>query len=508
MDLPSRSRFDISLDKAPGSGRPRSRLSLAFAAVLIAGLAFVVRSLYAVDGAPLLRTPEQPGTRMAARYDQTALGILAGEGILFPRNPPAPGDTSILARPPGYPAWLALVYRAIGHGFLAAQLAQNALNAAACAMLAVAVARLVSFGVGIVAGVLAAISPHLAYTSNLLLADSIAAVPILVALALLARAARSPLSWPRVIAAGAFLGVATWLRPNAMLMGPFFVPFVVLASRDRRAGLVRGVAVALVSLAVVAPITIRNAIVFGEFVPVSINGGITLWEGVAAAGGVHAGARQRDKLVIAEEAERYGNPRYAEWWASPNGIERDRDRYARAWAVIRRHPWRYVRLMASRMRQMVDYAAGEAPRVAERDAIATARASVGDEEGAIAAPESPGAVAAWLPVSDDACLATGRAMAAVRAPVRWAQGATAATMRFLVLFGALMFFATVPRVAIVLAAVPLYYFIFESMFIYEWRVATPMHYFLFTFAAGAWIAVGRFVLRRAAQKAAGRQVTR
>ena len=41
-----------------------------------------------------------------------------------------------------------------------------------------------------------------------------------------------------------------------------------------------------------------------------------------------------------------------------------------------------------------------------------------------------------------------------------------------------------------LAAIPVYYFVFESMFLYEWRVAVPMHYHLFALAgAGAvWLA--------------------
>ena len=33
-----------------------------------------------------------------------------------------------------------------------------------------------------------------------------------------------------------------------------------------------------------------------------------------------------------------------------------------------------------------------------------------------------------------------------------------------------------------LAAIPVYYFVFESMFLYEWRVAVPMHYHLFALA--------------------------
>ena len=40
-----------------------------------------------------------------------------------------------------------------------------------------------------------------------------------------------------------------------------------------------------------------------------------------------------------------------------------------------------------------------------------------------------------------------------------------------------------PRVAIFWLIVPLYYLVFESPFLYEWRVAVPMQYFLLPFAA-------------------------
>ena len=57
-------------------------VSLRRAAALVAvfALALAVRSLYAVDQAPVMYTPEQTGTRMAQRYDDTALQILRGDG--------------------------------------------------------------------------------------------------------------------------------------------------------------------------------------------------------------------------------------------------------------------------------------------------------------------------------------------------------------------------------------------------------------------------------------------
>jgi len=45
------------------------------------GLSFAIRCLYAVDLAPAMYTRDQPGTRMAMRYDASALRMLAGDGL-------------------------------------------------------------------------------------------------------------------------------------------------------------------------------------------------------------------------------------------------------------------------------------------------------------------------------------------------------------------------------------------------------------------------------------------
>ena len=76
------------------------RLKVVLAGALLFALALLVRGLYLADGVALLYTPDQDGTRMARRYDDTALSILAGEGILFPKVWD-PARTGLASRPPG-----------------------------------------------------------------------------------------------------------------------------------------------------------------------------------------------------------------------------------------------------------------------------------------------------------------------------------------------------------------------------------------------------------------------
>ena len=56
-------------------------------------------------------------------------------------------------------------------------------------------------------------------------------------------------------------------------------------------------------------------------------------------------------------------------------------------------------------------------------------------------------------------------------------------------------FRSDPRGALFWLVVPIYYLVFESPFLYEWRVAVPMQYFLVPFAARA-LAQGLEAARR------------
>lgn len=446
-------------------------------------LALAVRSLYALDLAPVMYSRVQPGTRMAWRYDEAAVGIQRGEGILWPRQPD-PARTGLLARPPGYPLYLALVYGTLGRSFFAAQLVQNVLTSAGCVLLTLAAARLAGWGVGIGGGLIAALSPHLAFSSNFLLPDALSALPLLAALVVLARAHPGPRAgWWTSALAGALVGAGVWLRPNVMLLAPLLAAMIVVIARERRRALGHAAALLGAAFATIAPITLRNHAVFGEWVPVSINGGLTLWQGVADAGGEAEGAFRRDKLVMEEEAERYGNPRYREWWAEPDGIFRDRERYRRARAVIRAHPLLYARVVAGRALEMLSYAAPGPPRLSANDTAAELRARTEDDD----AGDTREHDLARRP-ADEGWLAPGRVAAPLRPVLGAAQSVMVPALTPLALLGAAIILAARWRSGLLLLALPLYYLATESFFLYEWRVAVPMHYALFACAAAPVVA--------------------
>ena len=227
-------------------------------------------------------------------------------------------------------------------------------------MLFLIAAELVSLTAGAIAGFLAAFSPQFAWNSVLLLPDAISVLPVLVAIYLIARAVKNPRLWTFLVA-GMFLGVSCWLRANLMLLTFFValaVPFLVNI-RGRNGETARrkwkfALAVICGTLLIVLPLTIRNAIVFRRFIPLSLGAGQTLLEGIAdydTEGKL--GVPRTDVGIMKQEAEIYGRPDYYGTLFNPDGIERERARLSRGFAVIGSHPLWFAGVMARRASSMV-----------------------------------------------------------------------------------------------------------------------------------------------------------
>ncbi len=488
----------LRITRLLGPRRRRHRAAWLTSVFLIA---LAVRSLYAVDLAPALESQEQPGSRMMQRYDEGAAAILRGDGLLFVSGID-PSDTGLLSRPPGYSILLATIYRLVGRGLFAAQLVQNALNALVPVLVFLLADTLLGRRPAIGSGLLAALLPHLAYYSALLTPDVVCAVPVLLALVLLVPVARGGrVSVGRALGAGAALGLAVWLRPNLLLLGPTMAAAVAILAPARKWALAAAVAVGAVLA--IAPITIRNLVLYRAFVPVSTNLGVVLWEGIGEASGNAWGTRTDDIDVAAQEAERYGDPRYGEWWASPDGIRRDRDRVRRSLAVIAAHPAWFAGAALRRAAQMMDYAGADAPPVAARGAVSHEVLETLYEPGqGRSATHLWGAelLARLRPrITSRDAVRIGRLLGVLRPGLRPLQMALAVVALPLVLVGLAALLVVAPRRALFTLVVPLYQVAFQSIVHFELRYVLPMHACLLVLAGvalaliGGWIAesVGR-----------------
>lgn len=254
----------------------------------VVGVLVVLAVAAAARLALILATPDLPLRDDPADYHRLAASVARGHGF---------GDTVLAAgggptafRPPLYPFLLGVVYRLGGVDVGTARLVQAGLGVAAVGLLGLLAARLAGRKVALVTMALAAVYPPLLLAGGSLLSESVSLPLELGALLAALAHRRSGGGWRWPLLAGVLVGLAVLARPNhAVLLVP--VALLVAGPRPRRRA---PVAVAVVgAVAVVAPWAVRNAVVFGRFVPVSdLDGYVAagVYNPVSAALGAHPAA--------------------------------------------------------------------------------------------------------------------------------------------------------------------------------------------------------------------------
>lgn len=292
----------------------------------------------------------------AAGYKEEAQPLAEGDIRGFVRGHTPEPDTGLLIHTPGYPIFLATVQALAGPSNAALRLVQVFFSAVAAVLIVLIAVELLPSGAALLAGLFAAISPQLSFYSLVLLPDSLAVTAVLFGVYLLVRA-RKQLNYVAIIGAGAAIGVSCWLRANMVLLSPMLA--LVIIFWFPRAARLRYAALLLVATAlVIVPITIRNAIVFRSFVPVSLSTGTNLTEGIADYDPEKRfGLERYDHTTAQQEAVMYNRPDYAHELYRPDGILRERLRVGRAWAVIKSNKIWFMGVMARRAGKMLTYEA-------------------------------------------------------------------------------------------------------------------------------------------------------
>jgi 4-amino-4-deoxy-L-arabinose transferase-like glycosyltransferase len=294
------------------------------------------RALWAILAVALaIRVAAVGGVDIALRndpseYDTYALSISRGDG--YPDTYAAGGGPSAL-RPPAYPHFLAGVYVVAGHRVKAARLAQALLGTAVVALIALLAWRLWDRRVALIAAALAAVYPPLIIVGTSLLSEALF-IPL--ALGALAAAVEYRRSGARgwVIAAGLLAGVAALTRANGVVL---LLPLAIAVwPRGRTSWRALAAPAGVIGLAavVIAPWTIRNAIVMDAFIPVSSQTGYTM------AGQYNPVSRSERAKWIAPQLL----PGFRPWFADPRLDEVALDAKLKSAAVreIRRRPLHVV----------------------------------------------------------------------------------------------------------------------------------------------------------------------
>jgi 4-amino-4-deoxy-L-arabinose transferase-like glycosyltransferase len=239
---------------------------------VVLALALIVRLGY------VAATPGYQAIDDAHNYDVHARSIAAGHG--FARIGSGPTRQTAF-RPPGYPYFLAGVYKLAGVGearpeqrYRAGRVANALIGMAIVALVGVLAFQLFDRRVALVAMALGAVYVPLILISGTLMSEPLFTALLLGALAAAIQHRRSPHRYRWALLAGLLGGLAILTRANAAIL---LVPLVI-AVWDRWSwrALAPPAALVAVALATVSPWTIRNAVVFHSFVPVTTQLGSAL----------------------------------------------------------------------------------------------------------------------------------------------------------------------------------------------------------------------------------------
>ncbi len=279
----------------------------------------------------------QPLTHDEREYLALARSLARGNGFAYPADEPAPGTGQRFGRAPGYPAFLSLLRltEPVESVPERVKVAQAIVGAAGIWLMAVIAWRCAGAKAGVAAAAIAAVYPPLVVMPAYALSETLYSTLALV-IAALAIPENDSLTSPRIVSVSVLTGIAILIRP-AML---FFVPLAAVWVWRRNT--IQAVLFVVITIAVVAPWTLRNARVYDRFVPVASEGGVTFWTGNHPLARGDGDLAANVELKRAELAFRASHP-----GLTPEQLEPLYYRDAIGW--IRAHPLAWLGLLCRKI---------------------------------------------------------------------------------------------------------------------------------------------------------------
>jgi 4-amino-4-deoxy-L-arabinose transferase-like glycosyltransferase len=272
-----------------------------------------------------------PGIQDQVSYDALARSLLDGHGYSFPKNwyPFTPANTPTAHWSFIYPLYLAATYAVTGYHPLAARLLQATVGGALLCLLVYKIGcRAVNEDTGLVGAGLAAVYGYFIYYNVALMTETyfIVLVLLILYLSLELKEHPAPIKW---VGLGLALGLAGLLRQTVLLFAPFllFYLFLELKTRSIHWGYF-ALPIGMILL-LVAPWTIRNYVVYREFLLLNSNAGYALF----ASNNPNLGTDWRNDEVVVPVPEEL---------AGQNEVELDHALAQRGIEYILQDPARYL----------------------------------------------------------------------------------------------------------------------------------------------------------------------
>jgi 4-amino-4-deoxy-L-arabinose transferase-like glycosyltransferase len=261
-----------------------------------------------------------------------AVNLLGRHGYATTIDPPHRLDVPYATRPPLTPFALAATYFVFGPHLLVGQLVLVCLGALSVLAVYAVGKQLFSTRVGLIAGSLAAVYPFFVFLAAVPLTENLAILlyTLLAALLTMQDASRS---LRHAVLTGCVLGLAALNRPQVLGFVPLLLLLVFVDVRGERLKRLRWCGVSLASAAViVAPWTVRNYCVIGGWFPISLQGGIVLYQGNSPF--------TQTALTRLQNGERgwYEDARWGAEFAGLSRLEADRKAFRLAMTFLRKHP--------------------------------------------------------------------------------------------------------------------------------------------------------------------------
>lgn len=313
-------------------------------ALLVFSIAIFVRFLVGQDSRFEI-WKIQPG--LIENYQVYARFIIEDGFFSFFDSQARVANLDFMGHPPGYSFVLALIFSAAGDSDFAVQSFSVLVDALAAVVIFLIARKLLDDKIAFLTGLLAAFAPQLALNSVLLLPDTLAVFPILLAIYFLVLSLDKP-PLLLMVFSGISLGLSCWLRANSLLL-PLFFMLAIWFLFEKRKKLVLSTALFAAFVLTVAPMTIRNAIVYKEFIPISLGAGQILLEGIGDYDAENKyGIPATDSGICEMEAKKFNKAEYALTLFGADGIWRDRMRLETGWDFIKEHPFWFTQVWVRR----------------------------------------------------------------------------------------------------------------------------------------------------------------
>jgi 4-amino-4-deoxy-L-arabinose transferase-like glycosyltransferase len=215
---------------------------------------------------------ENPLFGDAKAYDAIAKHLVAGDGYT------EDGVFITSWRAPGYPAFLGAIYLLFGANQVLVRLLQALIGVGTVALTYLIARRVGGPVAGFLASLILSVHPTVVYFGAWVATESLYTGMLTLALLLLLRA-NDRRSVRRTVLAGIAIGLAMLVRPQSVLVLPFFALALLGLSRGTsiRKQIALAVLLGVSAAAAVSPWTLRNYQVHHELVPIDTHGGYALY---------------------------------------------------------------------------------------------------------------------------------------------------------------------------------------------------------------------------------------